>query len=86
VIVDEAIPPMGQCYYELFPFEVSGLGSLADTLIAQNLAADEFSAANSAASADEAADDTTAIEDLPSPRKSAFKQKKGPGGGIITVP
>jgi len=83
VIVDEAVPPMGQCYYELFPFEVSGLGSLAETLLAQNLAADEFVAANSAA---EAAADTTATGDSSTPRKPAKKQKKGPGGGIITVP
>ena len=85
VIVDEAIPPMGECYYELFPFEVSGLGSLAETMLAQNVAADEFSAVQSA---DVSAADTTATaaDDSSNPRKAANKQKKGPGGGIITVP
>jgi hypothetical protein len=72
VIVDPDTPSMGQCYYELLPFNVSSLDSDGNGRDTVELAADTATTGDG--------------KDAPFPRKPANKDRKGPGGGIITVP
>jgi hypothetical protein len=72
VIVDPETPSMGQCYYELLPFNVSSLDTVRLGRETVELAADTTAAGDGG--------------DAPPLRKSSNKDRKGPGGGIITVP
>jgi hypothetical protein len=67
VIVDQDLLGRGQCYYDLFPIEITYLSWITETSVAR---------------------ETTYAGGEPEhrPRQPEFKDRKGPGGGIITVP
>jgi hypothetical protein len=72
LIVDDAVPETGQCYYELFPIEVTYWGWLADAQAAQR--------------AEEIRRGGGEVKIGPSPDSSGATANsvKGPGGGPIT--
>jgi hypothetical protein len=89
VIVDQEITPTGECYYELFPFEISELGSEAG---ATRDLASVASATVEALTIEESVIETVVGDASATPANPpevpilAGKLGKGPGGGIITVP
>jgi hypothetical protein len=92
VIVDEGIGGPGECYYELFPILVPFFNCF-DEFAAQALDSVETPAIES--STDELGNvveevANASVSAAPGPAggspQLAFQMKKGPGGGIITVP
>jgi hypothetical protein len=89
VIVDEEIKPIGECYYELFPFEISDLGSeegAARALASAESATVESLTIEEGFTETVVGDGSTAPANPPVVPILAGKLGKGPGGGIITVP
>lgn len=83
VIVDPNTPSGGQCYYELLPFNISGLGPV--VLPIQSMAAAPPSPAEDVVHT--GLDQTPTTQEIPTHAYPLSKSGgHGPGGGVISVP
>lgn len=95
VIVDEGLGGPGECYYELFPIEVAFLGCFDEAIAALRAACAQASTEGSYNQEPlKVAEEAVKVPAPPAPGVPSSPlmpllsalTKKGPGGGIITVP